>query len=168
MVIPPHYQWLADNGKAYAANATLPAGVSLVGVIVKSGVVMKSQNQGAMYNRTNAQEYGKHTNAETGDSYYINNTSETTKTQKNWIIGSKSEYQGILGNAGANINSIQTLLSAAGADPLTTGDLGYVTWCYEEDNYFKINAVGTSNFVSYSAWNTDASTGRYARLIFFY
>lgn len=158
---------VADNGKAYAANATLPAGVSLVGVIVKSGVVMKSQNQGAMYNRDNASQSYKHNNAETGYGYYINNLTEA-KTTKNWILGSKSEYVGILGNAGASINSIQNLLSAAGADPLTTGDPGYVTWCYDENNYFRINVSGNSYFVSYSAWNTGASTERYARLIFFY
>jgi hypothetical protein len=158
---------VASNGKAYPANATLPSGATLEGVIVKSGVVMKAQNQGTTYNRENARQSYKHVNAEAGYGYYINNLTEA-KTTKNWILGDKSEYVGILGNAGANINSIQTLLSAAGADPLTTGDLGYVTWCYEEDNYFKINAVGTSNFVSYNAWNTGGSTGRYARLIFFY
>ena len=158
---------VASNGKAYPANATLPSGATLEGVIVKSGVVMKSQNQGTTYNRENARQSYKHDNAEAGYGYYINNLTEA-KTTKNWILGSKSEYVDILGNAGASINSIQNLLSAAGADPLTTGETGYVTWCYNEDNYFRINVSGNSNFVSYSAWKTDASTGRYARLIFFY
>lgn len=158
---------VASNGKAYAPSATLPSGATLEGVIVKPGVVMKAVNQGTLYNRTNARESYKHNNAETGYGYYINNLTEA-KTTKNWILGDKSEYVGILGNAGNNINSIQNLLSAAGADPLTTGEPGYVTWCHDEDNYFRINVSGNSNFVSYSAWNTDASTGRYARLIFFY
>lgn len=158
---------VASNGKAYAPNATLPSGATLEGVIVKSGVVMKAVNQNSMYNRTNARVEDKHTNAEAGYGYYINNLTEA-KTTKNWILGDKSDYVGILGNAGNNINSIQNLLSAAGADPLTTGDLGYVTWCYEKDNYFRINVSGTGNFVSYIAWDTGGSTERYARLIFFY
>lgn len=159
---------VASNGKAYPANATLPSGATLEGVIVKSGVVMKAVNQNAMYDKYDSDEYGKNVNLESGYYYYINSLNEDT-VQKNWILGSRSQYESILGSNNANVTSIQNMLSAAGATPLTTGGMGYTTWCYNQCNYFIIGQSGSDYEVNYYAWDSGKyQVKRYARLIFYY
>lgn len=157
---------VASNGKAYAPTATIPTGYTLEGVIVKSGVVMKAENQSTMYNRENCRVEDKHDWAETGYDYYINSLTET-KTQKNWILGSRQDYQVIFG--GENITSIQTMLTAAGANPLTVGGVGYGVWCYYEDKRFTVTTSGNDSYVDYYDWSgSTSSVLRYVRLIFKY
>lgn len=157
---------VASNGKAYAPTATIPTGYTLEGVIVKSGVVMKAVDQSTMYNRENCRVEDKHDWAETGYDYYINSLTET-KTQKNWILGSRQDYQVIFG--GENITSIQTMLTAAGANPLTVGGVGYGVWCYYEDKRFTVTTSGNDSYVDYYDWSgSTSSVVRYVRLIFKY
>lgn len=157
---------VASNGKAYAPTASIPTGADLVGVIVKSGVVMKAVDQSTMYNRENCRVEEKHDWAETGYDYYINSLTET-KTQKNWILGSRQDYQAIFG--GENITSIQTMLTAAGANPLTVGGVGYGVWCYYEDKRFMVTTSGNDSYVDYYDWSgSTSSVVRYVRLIFKY
>ena len=157
---------VASNGKAYAPTASIPTDYSLVGVIVKSGYVMKAVDQSTMYNRENCRVEDKHVWAETGYDYYINSLTET-KTQKNWILGSRQDYQVIFW--GENITSIQTMLTAAGANPLTVGGVGYGVWCYYEDKRFMVTTSGNDSYVDYYNWSDSASSVvRYVRLIFKY
>lgn len=157
---------VASNGKAYAPTAPIPTGYTLEGVIVKSGVVMKAVDQSTMYNRENCRVEDKHDWAETGYDYYINSLTET-KTQKNWILGSRQDYQVIFG--GENITSIQTMLTAAGANPLTVGGVGYGVWCYYEDKRFTVTTSGNDSYVDYYDWSgSTSSVVRYVRLIFKY
>ena len=156
---------VASNGKAYAPTASIPTGSSLVGVIVKSGYVMKAVDQSTMYNRENCRVEDKHDWAETGYDYYINSLTET-KTQKNWILGSRQDYQVIFG--GDDITSIQSMLTAAGANPLTVGGVGYGVWCYYEDKYFMVTP-GNNNYVDFYDWGgSTSSVVRYVRLFFKY
>ncbi|MBR5432356.1 MAG: hypothetical protein IK119_08280 [Bacteroidales bacterium] len=157
---------VASNGKAYAPTASIPTDYSLVGVIVKSGYVMKAVDQSTMYNLENCRVEDKHDWAETGYDYYINSLTET-KTQKNWILGSRQDYQVIFG--GENITSIQTMLTAAGANPLTVGGVGYGVWCYYEDKRFMVTTSGNDSYVDYYGWSdSTSSVVRYVRLIFKY
>lgn len=158
---------VASNGKAYPANATLPSGATLEGVIVKSGVVMKAANQGSQYDKYDSDEYGKNSNLESGYYYYINSLTEDT-VQKNWILGSRSQYESILGSNNANVTSIQNMLSAAGATTLTIGGTGYTTWCFSQSNYFIIGPSGNDYKVNYYEWDSGYQVKRYARLIFYY
>lgn len=157
---------VASNGKAYAPTASIPTDYELVGVIVKSGYVMKAKDQSTMYNRENCRVEDKHSWAETGYDYYINSLTET-KTQKNWILGSRQDYQVIFG--GDDITSIQSMLTAAGATPLTVGGVGYGVWCYYEDKRFMVTKSGDNSYVNYYDWDgSSSSVVRYVRLIFKY
>ena len=161
----PGYK-VASNGKAYAPTASIPTDSELVGVIVRSGVVMKAVDQGTMYNRNNCKVEDKHSWAETGYEYYISSLTGN-KTQKNWILGSREDYQSIFG--GEDITSIQSMLTAAGAKPLTVGGVGYGVWCYKEDKRFLVSKSGASNYVNFYNWdNSSENVVRYIRLIFFY
>ena len=156
---------VASNGKAYAPTATIPTGYTLEGVIVKLGVVMKAKDQGTMYNRENCRVEDKHSWAETGYDYYINSLNDNA-TQKNWILGSRQDYQSIFGGDSVNITSIQNMLTAAGANPLTVGGVGYGVWCFKEDKRFIVTGDNCVDFYDWSG--STASVVRYVRLIFTY
>ena len=156
---------VASNGKAYAPTASIPSGSSLVGVIVKSGIVMKSVDQSVSYSRSNCEDESKGWNAETGDYYYINSLTEN-KTQKHWILVNGNEYMNILGNG--QITSVQAYLKSAGATLLSTGNPGYGCYCYDTQKYYFTVSSGSENSysVNFSTWNSGNS--KKVRLIFKY
>ena len=159
----PGYK-VASNGKAYAPTASIPTGASLVGVIVKSGIVMKSEDQGVSYTRSNCENEEKGYWAETGYEYYISSLT-ANKTQKNWILVNGNEYMDILGNG--QINTVQAYLKSAGASTLSTGNPGYGCYCYNTQKYyFKVSGSASNYSVNFETW--DSGSSRKVRLIFKY
>ena len=156
---------VASNGKAYAPTASIPTGSSLVGVIVKSGIVMKSEDQSVTYSRSNCEDEEKGYWAETGYDYYISSLT-ANKTQKNWILVNANEYMNILG--GGQINNVQAYLKNAGANPLDTSGPGYGCYCYNTQKYFfRVYGSENSYDVDFETWTSTAGNKK-IRLIFKY
>lgn len=122
---------VCSNGKAYATNATLPSGVSVIGMVAcKNG-----SNGIVLYKSNTTSEWGKSWANRNNDmpsnvSVYVSNL--TSKTDKSWTCGTAAQYQSALSGSWTtsapttstnwNLTDVDNLLQAAGCDKLGSND----------------------------------------------
>ena len=126
---------VCSNGKAYDTSATLPSGVSVIGMVAykdgSSGIVMYKQDNSGTYAWAN-----RDTGNPSAVNVYVSDLS--SKTSKSWICGTKDQYQSCFNGFNQ--------LSSAGCSQL---DASYRYWTSNESSitgralYFQNGSMGS-------------------------
>ena len=141
---------VCSDGKAYPVDVTQPGGVTVIGVVARksgsSGIVLYKQDNSGKYTWEN-----RNSGNPSAVNVYVNNLSSTTS--KSWTCGERSQYE-YCGAAGASWDALQTRLTNAGCEELSTtyGNLVYWTntcpndndgWAFTFDSWTNYNKANT-------------------------
>ena len=137
---------VGSNGKAYHPNATLPNGVTVIGMVAQksgtSGIVLYNSDNMALYNWANRNEGNPN-----GVQVYVNDLS--SKTTKSWTCGTKAQYQSCGVDGSSAWNNLQSRLSSAGCTQFSSGS-----------DYWSADASSNSKayYFKDGAWKTKSKS----------
>ena len=137
---------VCSNGKAYDTSATLPSGVSVIGMVAykdgSSGIVMYKQDNSGTYAWAN-----RDTGNPSAVNVYVSDLS--SKTSKSWVCGTKDQY--LLCSSNPNFGTLLSRLNSAGCSQF---DTSYRYWTSNEASitgtavYFQNGTLGSSGKVT--------------------
>jgi len=138
---------VGSDGKAYPANASLPSGVSVIGMVAykngSNGIVLYKENTAS------ASRYDIGSKMPSAVNVYVSDLSNTTS--KSWTYGSKTQYE----NCGVTTTDMDTLKSRL-SDAGCTNTFPYACW-----SSTSFDSNGSWLFYSDGSWSADRNENTY-------